>query len=278
MIVLFWYNSIRYDRIWVGSYEGVGFNNPLLHGLNGLLISPGDSLFVFNPLTVLGVFGLILLFVGPSGVRDRALGVVCFLLVVPRVIFFAKYGAWSGGSVFGPRFLLPAAAVLTLLMIPVLRATDWRHLSGAVVRIAAVALAMAGGLVAYLSARLPLGEWLGVLASPYWQKVLGIHGINNGIEYANALSFSIGTSPLAGYVLLLRRHIAIPSGDLWSHGYGFVGYLLLGVGGACIAIAAFGTRVVHGQSTEGGTASLGVQTMGTGDDEPGVRELRQAGG
>jgi len=243
MVVLFWYNDLRYGKVWVGQYEGVGFNNPLFHGLNGLLLSPGDSLFVFNPLTVLGVIGLILLFVGQTRVRDRALGTVCFLLVVPRILFFAKYGAWNGGSVFGPRFLLPAAAVLTLLIIPVFRATDLRRWSGVLVRLVAVALGLAGGLVAYLSARIPLGEWLGVLASPYWQKVLGIHGVNNGVEFGQALYFNVYTSPIAGYLRLLRRHIAIPSGDLWRHGDEVIGYSLLAVGAALLVAAMIGSRV-----------------------------------
>ena len=85
---LCWYKELRFHRIDLFSYRPQpGFHTPLLYGLKGLRISPGKGLFVFDPLAVVGVVGLVVLFVGSSSVRDRALGPLCLLLIVPRLSF-----------------------------------------------------------------------------------------------------------------------------------------------------------------------------------------------
>ena len=120
--VLGWYDELRFHRLFEGSYgPGGGFSTPLWHGLDGLLFSPGRSLFLYNPLTILGVVGLILLLVGPGVARDRPLGVLMAILIVTRIVFYAKWGVWDGGWTWGPRFLLPVVALLSLALPTVLR-------------------------------------------------------------------------------------------------------------------------------------------------------------
>ncbi len=243
--LLVWYNELRYDKAFVNSYgPGGGFSTPLAHGLRGLLLSPGKGLFVFNPMTLLGVVGLVLLVVAP-GVRDRPLAVVAALAVVPRILFFAKWGVWDAGSVWGPRFLLPSVAVLSVTIVPVLRATEGRRPVGVVVRAGAVLLALWGTFVNVLSVRLPLGEWLGIVADPAWRARLGIHGLDSTAAQANALDFSLRYSPIWGYVTILRHGIGVASADLWSNGHGSVGWALLALGATLLVAAAVGSRSVR---------------------------------
>ncbi|MFZ0665725.1 MAG: hypothetical protein WAM97_08210, partial [Acidimicrobiales bacterium] len=248
MALLFWYNDLRYGRIWVSSYGNTNFTTPLGTGLHGLLLSSGDSMFIFNPMALVGVAGLILLAIGPMKVRDRPLFVLCFLLIVPRVLFFSKFSVWWGGSTFGPRFLLPVAAVLTLLIPPVLTATESPRIVGIPVRIVSVALAGCGALVCYVSVRMPMGEWFGVTQSPGWRKILGIHGINNSSQLFHALYFQFSTSQLRLTLTLIARHYAVPSGYLWVHGYGVLGYVLVGASGVILLVTVIGTRRTSGPS------------------------------
>ena len=241
-----WYNDLRYHKIVVGSYGGVGFSTPLWHGLGGLLFSPGKSLFVFNPLTALGVVGLVLLFV-IGRVGQRPLAVLVALAVVPRIVFFAKWSAWSGGSTWGPRFLLPAVAVLSLTIVPLFQATARRRAAWVVVRVAAVLLVLFAAFVNFLSVRLPFGELMGVLANPVWRARLGIHGLQTAYAQGNAVVFSVRYSPVWGYFTILRRGIGITSADLWTSGYAGIGWLGLAIGAVAIMCAAVGARTVRAQ-------------------------------
>jgi hypothetical protein len=244
---LAWYNELRYHTLdLLSSYRPhPGFGTPILHGLRGLLISPGSGLFVFNPLTMIGVVGLVVLFVGSSHVRDRPLGTLFVLLLVPRLIFFAKFNNWSGGSVWGPRYLLPMVALLSLSIVPVLRTVNRRRIAGVLAWLAVFVLGALGGLINYLSVRLPLGQWLGALYLPASRARLGIHGLQGDVRGYQSVNFGFTTSPIWGFITLIRHHMASPSGVWWQYGHGAVGYLLVVVGGACLFAAGYGTRRVR---------------------------------
>lgn len=105
-IVQLWHNEIRYGNMldfgYAGSFDRLGFSNPIFVGLWGLFLSPGKSFFLYNPVTILAGFSLpaffrrkkkeLLLFVG-----------ICVAIVVPH----ACWWSWSGDWAWGPRFLLP---------------------------------------------------------------------------------------------------------------------------------------------------------------------------
>jgi hypothetical protein len=240
--LLGWYNQLRFHKILVGTYgPNGGFVTPLWHGLDGLLLSPGKSLFVFDPLTAMGVIGLVVLFVGRAGVRNRPFGVLCLLLVVPRTLFFAKWGIWDAGVSWGPRFLLPVVPVLTLAVIPVLQATNPRRVIGVVVRLVTALLALAGVLVNALSVRVPYGEWWGAVANPYWRRIFHIHGGMTPAERSAQIDFHLVWSPIWGEILLLRRHKALVNGEWWKTGHGAVGVVLLVAGAVYLVAAAIGS-------------------------------------
>jgi len=238
---LLWYNELRFGSLVVFGYgtNDNYYDTPLIHGLQGLLISPGAGLFVYNPLTAVGVVGVALILFGPKVERDRSVGLLVLLLIIPRMLFFAKWHYWWGGSTWGPRFLLPVVALLSLMIVPVLRCST-TVVRRAATYLAVTVLALLGGFVSYLSARVPLGEWLSVLSSPQLRARLGIQNAGTAAQQFNALYFKWSTSPLGGYLTLMRHHLALPSGDLWAYGHADAGYALVAIGLLCLLVVSVG--------------------------------------
>lgn len=104
------YNFLRFgDPFMHGVGGGTTFPTPLLVGLYGLLLSPGKSLFLFAPLTLLGLFGFRYFFE-----REKELAWMWIGLVVVNLILHAKYIAWGGDGSWGPRYLAILVPMLTL--------------------------------------------------------------------------------------------------------------------------------------------------------------------
>ena len=87
----------------------IRFDTPLLVGLHGLIASPGRSLFLYSPLTLAGLVGLFAL-----GRRDRSTAILFGTLVVTLLLVFAMLHQWDGGESYGPRYLVPTVAFLTI--------------------------------------------------------------------------------------------------------------------------------------------------------------------
>jgi hypothetical protein len=93
------------------------FQTPLATGLVGFLVSPGKSIFLFSPPILLAMLGLPRLWR-----RDRGLAVVAAATPLVYLLFFATYTQWEGGYCYGPRYLVPALALLGLGIGPALEA------------------------------------------------------------------------------------------------------------------------------------------------------------
>jgi hypothetical protein len=91
------------------------FETPLFTGLLGFLLSPGKSIFLFSPPILLAMTGLPRLWR-----RDRGLAVIAAATPVVYLLFFATYTQWEGGYSYGPRYLLPALALMGLAIGPAL--------------------------------------------------------------------------------------------------------------------------------------------------------------
>lgn len=145
------YNEIRYGSPFANRYDGGGFSTQFLEGLWGLLASAGKGLFIFNPVLVLAPLGLALLFRS-----DRAAAITITFLCLVRVAFYAPWHAWHGGVGWGPRFLLPLCALLSVTVSLALSALPRRLLvSGAV----GVLLALAS-LISVESVWVPYEQWV----------------------------------------------------------------------------------------------------------------------
>ena len=91
------------------------FQTPLATGLLGFLVSPGKSIFLFSPPILLAFLGLPRLWR-----RDRGLAFVASAAPIAYLLFFATYTQWEGGYCYGPRYLVPALALLGLGIGPAL--------------------------------------------------------------------------------------------------------------------------------------------------------------
>ena len=118
-----------------GAYAtyGLGFRTPALHGLRGLLLSPGKSVFLFTPL-------LALLPLTASGFarRHRAEAACVLAVAASYLLLYARYDLWHGAWCFGPRFV---AAITPFLLLPL---ASWLERAGQKGRLAVTALAAFG--------------------------------------------------------------------------------------------------------------------------------------
>ena len=81
-----------------------------LNGFYILLISDERGLFYYSPIVLLGVVGMFLLYraKGKNDVLPVLAGVI-FMVIVSYSMFGDPWGGWG----FGPRYLIPAAAILS---------------------------------------------------------------------------------------------------------------------------------------------------------------------
>ncbi len=125
-IVFFgWYNAVRFGSPVETGYGPAHFRHagglllfetPLVEGLTGMLFSPGKGVFVFNPLLLLVLFGLVGLWR-----MDRRLAVIVVAVFASSVLFHAKYTFWAGDFTWGPRYLASLMGITMLGLIPALR-------------------------------------------------------------------------------------------------------------------------------------------------------------
>ena len=249
VVLLVFYNELRYGKLFVSSYNGLSFTTPLGFGLHGMLLDPGKSLFVFNALALLGVAGLVALLS-----RHRPLAMLFLLLIVPRLLFFSKWSSWDGGWSWGPRFMLPTIPLFVLAAVELLRVFDRRTMAGAAVRVTAGLLTAFSLCVNFLSVRVPYEQWLQVLAGgmPTQARQVGLHALTlqqQVTDYDDRWS----TGPLWGDVTLLRHGVAEMAPDWWAHGHWYIGVVLFAVAAAFLILGfgcVFRTRAsaAHPQS------------------------------
>jgi hypothetical protein len=107
------YDTLRFGNPfqfgYSGYYDARGFSMPILHGVRLLLLSPGKSFFLFSPILIAAIPGMIVL-----ARRRTPLAVVIVAMFVVRVGFYARWWTPEGGNSWGPRFLLPLCAVLAI--------------------------------------------------------------------------------------------------------------------------------------------------------------------
>ncbi|MFN3476543.1 MAG: hypothetical protein ACK4Z6_03180, partial [Candidatus Methylomirabilales bacterium] len=119
LVFLFFYNFLLFGSVWAGSGHATVpphafFSQiPLLEGFSGLLLSPSRGLFVYSPVLLFSLFGIVKAWgKGPSVFKPLSLGPLLVLLV------YSKWFMWWGGWSFGPRMLADLTPILCFFLYP----------------------------------------------------------------------------------------------------------------------------------------------------------------
>jgi len=118
---------------------------PWIEGLAGTLLSPGRGLFVYSPVLLFALGGLVWVGLrGPALLKSLAAGLVIGVLVV------AKWFLWWGGHSWGPRLLADITPLFCFFLYPVTRWLDRHRVMKTVFVVLAAASIGAHGIGAFL--------------------------------------------------------------------------------------------------------------------------------
>ena len=103
------FEVVRFGRPFSSYARGQRFSHPPLDGAWRLLVGPNKGLFLFFPLGLLAVAGLVSLLRRPEA---RGAAVSTLLLSGGLLALYASWWAWDGSGGWGPRFLVPLVPLL----------------------------------------------------------------------------------------------------------------------------------------------------------------------
>ncbi len=122
-------------------------------GLLGPLFEPEKSILVFDPLFVLGLLLIVVLWkrISPA---VRAYAVAMLVMLAMYILFYARYFAWAGDFAWGDRYISSVVELFALLAVPLL--IQWRRELGRVVTTCGWCIVTASGAIQVAS----LAFWL----------------------------------------------------------------------------------------------------------------------
>ena len=116
---------LAYNLLHFGSIVGADYGHihmglgalfsqiPIVEGVSGLLFSPARGLFVYSPVLLFSLAGMVKVWrAGPPMLKPLVLGVLGVLL------FSGKWFMWWGGHTYGPRLLADIAPILCFFLYP----------------------------------------------------------------------------------------------------------------------------------------------------------------
>ena len=95
------------------------WSTPFHIGFLGALFQPEKSIFLFDPLLVLAIFLLALLWKRLTP-EVRAYGATSLLLLLAYICFYARYTYWSGDFAWGDRYVSTSVELVALVAVPLL--------------------------------------------------------------------------------------------------------------------------------------------------------------
>ena len=159
------------------------WSTPFLEGVLGPLFKPEKSIFLFDPLLVLAIVLLIILWKRLSpGVR--AYGAASLLLLAGYICFYAKYTYWAGDFAWGDRYVSTSVEMVAMLAVPL--SLRYRASMSAWIWRAGIVL-IAVSLVIQLAS---LAFWLPL--EIYQMETLGHPTFVIALRFKNIAAFALG--------------------------------------------------------------------------------------
>jgi hypothetical protein len=159
------------------------WSTPFHEGFLGALFKPEKSIFLFDPLLILAIVLLILLWkrLAPE---VRAYGLTSLLLLFAYISFYARYTYWSGDFAWGDRYVSTAVELVAFLAVPLL--LRYREYLSAWIWRGGIAL-IAASLVIQLAS---LAFWLPL--EIYQMETLGHPTFVIALRFKNIAAFALG--------------------------------------------------------------------------------------
>ena len=254
------YNLARFGTPLSTGYHfesGEGFNANWLLGLWGLLFSPYRGLFWYTPLAILSVLAW------PGFIRrHRAEGWLTAIITTIMVAMFAKWWMWWGGFAWGPRFLVPLAPFLVLVLAPWLEFSPARGAWPVVRRVLLILVLALSFIVQLLAVTANYVNYEIVLRGLYptdWADPL---------KYGPPALFNPAHSPVLGQARLLLENLDanLDLGWVWA---GHVAWQVPALAGGIALLA--GVTWLYGGPARWRSASRAGRRRAGGRRAPGAR-------
>ncbi len=164
------------------------WSTPFHTGFLGPLFQPEKSIFLFDPLLVLAIVLLVLLWkhLAPE---VRAYGVTSILLLLTYICFYARYTVWSGDFAWGDRYVSTSVELVALIAVPLLvrhRELLNQERMGRIIRCAGWALVAVSLMIQLAS----LAFWLPL--EIYQMETLGHPTFVIALRFKNIVAFAFG--------------------------------------------------------------------------------------
>lgn len=116
------YNLAALGNVFGGYGSFDHFSNPFLAGLAGLTVSPNRGLFIYTPIAVFSLWGVVEVWrrEAPTWLRMMSVGLAL------HVLMYSKFDEWWAGFSYGPRYFTDVQPLLVVLLVYGLIPL-WRH-------------------------------------------------------------------------------------------------------------------------------------------------------
>jgi Dolichyl-phosphate-mannose-protein mannosyltransferase len=234
------YNLYRFGS-WMGTYIPIfaqeqraqdptlppnfPWSTPFHEGFLGALFKPEKSIFLFDPLIVLTLVLLVLLWKRLS-VEVRAYAIGALFLLLGCIGFYARYTYWAGDFAWGDRYVSTAVEMVALLGVPLL--LRYRSELSTLVWRAGLFLIAASFVIQLAS----LAFWLPL--EIYQMETLGHPTFVIALRFKNIAAFALGKMNAWGLDTESMR------GDPWDYvhitTWNFLPFLLRRVGAVPVGV------------------------------------------
>ena len=193
-----YYNFYRFGS-WTGTYipifaresrlqdptlpSNFPWSTPLHEGFLGALFKPEKSIFLFDPLLVLALLLLVLLWKRLE-VEVRAYAVASLLLLIAYLCLYARYTYWAGDFSWGDRYVSTVVQMVALVSVPLLLSYR-RNLGGWVWPVGVVLIA--ASLMVQIAS---LMFWLPL--EYYQMETFGHPTFVIALRFKNIVAFAVG--------------------------------------------------------------------------------------